>query len=131
MRIGELSERTGVSARLLRYYEQQGLLGSERDSNGYRRYHPAAVQRVHRIRELLDAGMTTEVIRTLLPCAQGGPGLLTCSHSVRVVDDQLARVEEQMAELERKKEALRGVSRAMEARRREDEALARMALKSA
>ncbi|GGP60134.1 MerR family transcriptional regulator [Streptomyces abikoensis] len=106
MRIGELSQRTGVSTRLLRYYEQQGLLGSERDSNGYRRYPEAAVERVHRIRELLDAGMTTEVIRTLLPCAQGGPGLLTCSHSVQVLDEQLARVEEQMAELERKREAL-------------------------
>ncbi|MCC3778134.1 MerR family transcriptional regulator [Streptomyces sp. UNOB3_S3] len=118
MRIGELSERTGVSARLLRYYEQQGLLGSERDGNGYRRYHPDATERVHRIRELLDAGMTTEVIRTLLPCAQGGPGLLTCSHSVQVLDDQLVRVEEQMAELERRKEALRGVTEAMELRRR-------------
>ncbi|MFF4222048.1 MerR family transcriptional regulator [Streptomyces abikoensis] len=106
MRIGELSQRTGGSARMLRYYEQQGLLGSERDGNGYRRYRPAAVERVHRIRELLDAGMTTEVIRTLLPCAQGGPGLLACSRSVQALDDQLARVEEQMAELRRKKEAL-------------------------
>ncbi|MEU8582460.1 MerR family transcriptional regulator [Streptomyces abikoensis] len=131
MRIGELSRRTGVSTRMLRYYEQQGLLGSERDGNGYRRYQPAAVERVHRIRELLDAGMTTEVIRTLLPCAQGGPGLLACSRSVQALDDQLARVDEQMAELERKKEALRGVSEAMETRRREDEALAMTALRSA
>ncbi len=75
--------------------------------------------------------MTTEVIGTLLPCAQGGPGLLTCSHSVQMLDDQLARVDEQMAELRRKKEALLGVTEAMETRRREDEALARTALKSA
>ncbi|MEV4437862.1 MerR family transcriptional regulator [Streptomyces sp. NPDC049577] len=131
MRIGELSRRTGVSPRLLRYYEQQGLLRSERDTNGYRRYHPDAAERVARIRELLDAGITTEVIGTLLPCAQGGPGLLTCSHSVQVLDDQLARVEEQMAELRRRKEALRGVTEAMETRRHEDEALAGAALKSA
>ncbi|CAM5432110.1 MerR family transcriptional regulator [Streptomyces abikoensis] len=131
MRIGELSRRTGVSPRLLRYYEEQGLLRSERDANGYRRYHPDAAERVGRIREFLGAGMTTETIRTLLPCAQGGPGLLACEHTVRVLDDELARVDEQMAELRRRKEALLGVTEAMDVRRREDEALALAALKSA
>ncbi|MEU8549498.1 MerR family transcriptional regulator [Streptomyces roseoverticillatus] len=131
MRIGELSRRTGVSPRLLRYYEEQGLLGSERDANGYRRYRPEAADRVGRIREFLEAGMTTETIRTLLPCAQGGPGLQACTHTVRVLDDELARVDEQMAELRRRKEALLGVTEAMDARRREDEALAGAALRSA
>ncbi|MGK5733013.1 MerR family transcriptional regulator [Streptomyces sp. URMC 124] len=130
MRIGELSRRTGVSPRLLRYYEEQGLLHSERDANGYRKYRPDAVGHVGRIRELLGAGMTTGTIRTLLPCAQGGPGLHTCAHSARVLEDQLARVEEQMAELRRRKRALLGVAETMQARRREDEALARAALKS-
>jgi len=36
MRIKELSERTGVSARLPRYYEEQGLLTPRREENGYR-----------------------------------------------------------------------------------------------
>ena len=36
MRIRELSERTGVSARLLRYCEEQGLLSPRRQENGYR-----------------------------------------------------------------------------------------------
>ena len=38
MRIGELSERTGTPRRLLRYYEEQGLITPRRCANGYRDY---------------------------------------------------------------------------------------------
>lgn len=55
MRIGELSERTNTSRRLLRYHEEQGLLFSERSSNGYRSYDERYVDRVPQIRGLLDA----------------------------------------------------------------------------
>jgi hypothetical protein len=58
MRIGELSRRTGVPTRMLRYYEEQDLLHPERAANGYRRYSAAAVHRVQQIRGLLDAGLT-------------------------------------------------------------------------
>ncbi|TBL33964.1 MerR family DNA-binding transcriptional regulator [Verrucosispora sp. NA02020] len=37
MKIGELSRLTGVSPRLLRYYEEQGLLTSYRIGAGHRR----------------------------------------------------------------------------------------------
>jgi DNA-binding transcriptional MerR regulator len=67
MRIGELSRRTGVPARMLRYYEEQDLLHPERAASGYRSYHAAAVNRVRQIRGLLDAGLTTEIIRKILP----------------------------------------------------------------
>src|SRR2546429_3700698 len=67
MRIGELSGRTGVPARLLRYYEEQDLLHPERDCNGYRSYAAADVDRVEQIRGLLDSGLTTEIIRRILP----------------------------------------------------------------
>lgn len=68
MRIKEVSERTGVSARLLRYYEEQGLLSPQRQENGYRDYGEYQVERVQQIRSLLDAGLTTEIIRAVLPC---------------------------------------------------------------
>ncbi|MEU6091922.1 MerR family transcriptional regulator [Streptomyces sp. NPDC047085] len=75
MRIGELSRRTGVPTRLLRYYEAQDLLHPERADNGYRSYPESAVQDVQQIRGLLDSGLTTEMIRAILPYLSG-PGEL-------------------------------------------------------
>jgi DNA-binding transcriptional MerR regulator len=68
MRIGELAERTGVSRRLLRYYEEQGLVVPGRGSNGYREYQDAHVDVVLQIKGLLDAGLPTRIIQQLLPC---------------------------------------------------------------
>ncbi|MEV0972236.1 MerR family transcriptional regulator [Microtetraspora glauca] len=67
MKIGELSRRTGVPTRMLRYYEEQDLLHPERAENGYRRYNVSAIYRVQQIRGLLDSGLTTEIIRRILP----------------------------------------------------------------
>ncbi|MEV0107823.1 MerR family transcriptional regulator [Nocardia sp. NPDC050799] len=68
MRIGELSQRTGASRRLLRYYEEQGLIAAQRCANGYRSYDERFVDRVLQIRGLLDAGLPTRIIKQILPC---------------------------------------------------------------
>jgi DNA-binding transcriptional MerR regulator len=68
MRIGVLAERTGVPARLLRYYEEQGLLTPARAANGYRDYGEPLADRVVQIRGLLDAGLPTRIIKQILPC---------------------------------------------------------------
>ncbi|MEU8681492.1 MerR family transcriptional regulator [Streptomyces sp. NPDC048611] len=132
MRIGELARRTGVSTRVLRYYEQRGLLHARRDTNGYRRYDAReSVERVGRIRELLAVGLNTDDIRALLPCAQGGPGLQACAFSSGVMNRQMAQLEAEIAELTRKRAALAAYAQVMQARRAEDEALAARALRSA
>lgn len=71
MKIGELAARTGVPARMLRYYEAQGLIQPVRLQNGYRDYDEYLVDRVVRIRGLLDAGIPTRVIGQILPCFDG------------------------------------------------------------
>ena len=68
MRIGELSARTGVSRRLLRYYEEQGLLTSSRSPSGQRHYDAEHVQRVRLIRAFLAAGMSSTTIAEMVPC---------------------------------------------------------------
>ena len=68
MRIGELSERTGTPRRLLRYYEEQGLIVADRLPNGYRVYDESNLDRVAQIRGLLDAGLPTRIIKQILPC---------------------------------------------------------------
>ncbi|EPH39489.1 MerR family transcriptional regulator [Streptomyces aurantiacus] len=68
MRIGELADRTNTPRRLLRYYEEQGLIVADRTPNGYRDYDAATVDRVLQVRGLLDAGLPTRIIKQILPC---------------------------------------------------------------
>ncbi|MGK8206300.1 MerR family transcriptional regulator [Burkholderia cenocepacia] len=71
MRIGELARVTGVSERMLRYYEHEGLLKPKRTDSGYRDYGPEEVDAAHRIRMLSSAGLKISSIRLLLPCVLG------------------------------------------------------------
>ncbi|WP_017571452.1 MerR family transcriptional regulator [Nocardiopsis halotolerans] len=110
MLIGELSERTGVSRRLLRYYEEQGLLDSDRSPNGYRVYGTGAVRTVRHIRTLLDMGLTTEVIASVLPCVRNGADepldLDLCPDLVRTIRAELAALDSRIDELQRHRGAL-------------------------
>ncbi|MGW9395970.1 MerR family transcriptional regulator [Streptomyces sp. NPDC055642] len=79
MRIGELARRTGVTTRALRYYEEQNLLTAERSGSGQRHYAETAVDRIHLIRQLYAAGLSSKAIAELTPCVIDGtatPGLL-------------------------------------------------------
>jgi DNA-binding transcriptional MerR regulator len=68
LRIGELAARAGVTARALRYYEEQCLLHSERSPSGQRHYSTHAVERVKLIRLLFAANLSSRTIAELLPC---------------------------------------------------------------
>lgn len=104
MRIGELSERTGVSTRALRYYEQQGLIRSRRLPNGYREYAPEAADVVSFIQDLFAAGLSSRLLRDIIPCvAEGGTasppaGLLA---QVEAVRDDLLQQERRLRERRR------------------------------
>jgi DNA-binding transcriptional MerR regulator len=108
MRIGEMSDATGVSVRLLRYYEEQGLLAPCRTPSGQRLYAAADVETVGRVRRLLDAGLGTRTIRTILACACGGDGdVEPCLDPLLM--DEVSRLDGRLAELAAHRGALVGL----------------------
>ncbi|WP_125779342.1 MerR family transcriptional regulator [Pseudoalteromonas rubra] len=105
MKIGELSKQTGISIRMLRYYEEQGLLHPRRTHSGYRDYNSKDIQTLTRIQLLSAAGMTLNTVLQFLPCIRGDrpifepcDELRTLLHrEIKAVDEQTARLAESKA----------------------------------
>jgi len=64
--ISVAAELSGTAVQNLRVYERRGLLSPERTEGGTRRYSEADVERLVRIRELLDAGLNLAGIDRVL-----------------------------------------------------------------
>ncbi|MBD3943797.1 MerR family transcriptional regulator [Microbacterium sp. NEAU-LLC] len=105
MAIGELSSRTGASVRALRYYEQHGLLRSARTAAGHRRFPPADVETVRRIRLLLNAGFPLADVAWVIPCFDDEGVQLDACVADRI-HAHLLVVEERMAELGEQQHAI-------------------------
>lgn len=88
MRIGELAERAGVSVRSLRYYEEQGLLTSDRSRSGQRHYTEDAVERVRFLRRLYAAGLSSRTIVEVLPCVDSPSAENTDAAYLRMVEER-------------------------------------------
>jgi DNA-binding transcriptional MerR regulator len=109
MKIGELSRRTGVSVRMLRYYEGEGLLAPPRTGSGYRDYGPAEEETVRRIKMLGSAGMTLETIQRLLPCVRNNdPAFTPCNELRRVLAQQVGLIDERIETLNQSRTILAG-----------------------
>lgn len=93
MLIGELSRRSGVGARSLRYYEQHGLIAAERGANGYREYAEATVERARNVQLLFQLGIDRGLARAVLACSGDVPAEVH-----RATHAQLAEVRDRMAE---------------------------------
>ncbi|MGA5442353.1 MerR family transcriptional regulator [Streptomyces griseoincarnatus] len=79
MQIGEVSERTGLSLRTIRHYEDVGVVApSERSLGGFRLYTEAEVRRLALVRRMRPLGFCLEDVRALLDVLErlpdtGGP----------------------------------------------------------
>ncbi|WP_314168381.1 MerR family transcriptional regulator [uncultured Actinomyces sp.] len=111
MRISQISERTGIPARLLRYYEEQGLLAPARNASGYRDYDDRDVEVARRVRLLLDAGLSTATIRTVAPCLIERAGRLAplCAEIIDDLKREQARIEASIMTLAASRDAIGAV----------------------
>ena len=70
--IGEVTRRSGVAASALRFYEERGLIVSERAGSGHRRYPRAALRRIAFIVFAQKIGLTLDEIGAELAKLPGG-----------------------------------------------------------
>jgi MerR family transcriptional regulator, redox-sensitive transcriptional activator SoxR len=103
--IGELSERSGVAASALRFYESQGLIFAERTSGNQRRFHRSQLRRVAFIRSAQRVGLSIDEIREALATLPDNrtPTKADWARLSRAWQD---RLDERIAELERLKNRL-------------------------
>lgn len=107
MRIGELAKRTKVPTRMLRYYEEQGLITPRRLDNGYREYDEYLVERVQKIRGLLESGIPTRIIGDILPCLGDDIIVTDPDPELRaMLIEQRDKMTERVAFLEQSRDAL-------------------------
>ena len=105
MTIGEVSRRSGVAASALRFYEERGLITSERAGAGHRRYPRPVLRRIAFIVFAQRVGLTLEEIGTEL--AKLPPDRApTRREWARLSGSWGSRIDERIAELERLKAGL-------------------------
>jgi MerR family transcriptional regulator, redox-sensitive transcriptional activator SoxR len=100
--IGEVSRRSGVASSALRFYEQRGLIASERAGSGHRRYPRPVLRRIAFIVFAQRIGLSLEEIGAELAKLppQRAP---TRRHWSRLSRTWTSRLDQRIAELERLK----------------------------
>ena len=103
--VGELAARTGVATSALRYYEERGLIASERNRSGHRRFSRPTIRRVAFIVFAQRVGLTLEEVRRELDKLPTD----RVPHSrdwTRLTTTWTARIDERIGEMERLRDSL-------------------------
>lgn len=119
MNIGKLSEATGVTAKMIRHYEEIGLIPKAmRTQAGYRVYDQASVQYLSFIKKSRNLGFSTEEIRQLLSLWRNKK---RSSREVKqLVEKHLKELDQKIAELQSVAGALRSLSSCCHGDQRQD-----------
>ena len=64
--IGQVAERSGVAPSAIRFYEDRGLIASERTSGNQRRYAQPTLRRIAFVRAAQQVGLSLKEIRSAL-----------------------------------------------------------------
>jgi DNA-binding transcriptional MerR regulator len=102
---------------MLRYYEEQGLITPRRLDNGYREYDEYLVDRVGKIKGLIDAGIPTRIVTNILPCL-GQPQTIVVENAdpdlVELLELERDRMSEKIDFLTHNRDALTSYLRALD-----------------
>lgn len=98
LKIGELSSRSGVSIKTIRYYEELGLLKTNSRTEGhFRLFHPDTATRLLFIKRLQSLGLSLQEISECLAAYDRGD--LPCADIQAKLEQQVRAINRQLTEL--------------------------------
>jgi MerR family transcriptional regulator, redox-sensitive transcriptional activator SoxR len=103
--IGEIARRSGVATSALRFYEERGLIRSERTGAGHRRYPRSVIRRIAFIVFAQRIGLTLEEVGAELARLPENR-VPKRSDWAQLSSSWTARIDERIAELERLRDGL-------------------------
>ena len=109
MQIGELSRRTNVPTKTIRYYEEIGVLPPpERADNGYRNYDPDMIDRLTFVKDAQGTGLSLGEIGYILDLRS--KGVVTCHHVVGLLERHLADLDRHITTLRKTRKKLQALT---------------------
>ncbi|MBA83757.1 Cu(I)-responsive transcriptional regulator [Thalassobius sp. S69A] len=107
MNIGEVSGRSGLPAKTIRYYEDIGLIRPGRSANGYRSFSEADLHKLAFLGRSRALGFSIEDCRNLLTLYEDRS---RASADVKqIAKGHLARIDDKLAELQEMRATLAGL----------------------
>ena len=103
--IGEIAHRSGVAASALRFYEDQGLIGSRRTAGNQRQYQRSTLRRIAFVQAAQRVGLALAEIKTALDSLPDDRTPTRADWS-KLSKTWRSRLDERIAELERMKSTL-------------------------
>ncbi|MHA7775874.1 MerR family transcriptional regulator [Roseibium sp. M-1] len=105
MQAKEAAERLGISQRMLRHYEKEGLMEVRRSANGYRVYSETDLRRAGRIADFIATGFSTREIRAMAACLSD-EGAGPCEGGIEQLLQKLTHIDRLRADLDTRREAV-------------------------
>ncbi|MFW1799663.1 MerR family transcriptional regulator [Acinetobacter nematophilus] len=108
MNLAKVAALTQVSPRMLRYYEELGLIHPLRTANHYRFYNQQDIENIRKIKVLNHAGMHLKDIKRLLPCFDLGEEKFTlCPVVKQALNRELKNISEKISKLKQSQDLLK------------------------
>lgn len=113
MKVGELADNVGVTAKTVRYYESIGLLAEPaRTASGYRDYVPEAVERLRFVRDAQATGLSLTEISSVLELKSAGKR--SCAHTSELLARHLTELDQQIERFKQTRTELQQLARRAE-----------------
>ena len=118
MNIGDVSSRSGLPAKTIRYYEDIGLVCPQREANGYRRFCAADLHKLNFLCRARSLGFSIEDCRNLLALYEDQDR--ASADVKRVAEQHLDAIHRKIAELEAMRDTLANLADACSGDQRPD-----------